>query len=363
VSRIRESAAEGCQASARGITTTVITETDTLTQPQAVDISPAARRGPLSSWVVDRLYGGGGSSPTQLSNPLSDDAQTALYLCYETHFGELAPHFDAEWDPRLIEFRRRLEHAFETRLRQLGGQVGDGVDHHNVVDRITDLIVGDDGPSLSRHMEAQGTIEQMQQFVRHRSPYQLKEADGHTFGIPRLRRQAKQRLAEIQAGEYGADEPGRMMHSELFAQTMETLGLDSRPNAYLASLPASSLAVSNLISMFGLNRRLRSAMVGHLAVFEMTSVEPMGRYARGLRRLGVDERAVKFYDVHVLADAEHEVLVAEMAQAHLLDEPGAGGEVMFGAASVLQIERWFAGDLLADWKSNQQSHSRTESAA
>jgi hypothetical protein len=33
--------------------------------------------------------------------------------------------------------------------------------------------------------------------------------------------------------------------------------------------------------MFGL-RRWRTALVGHLAVFEMTSVEPMERYRRAL---------------------------------------------------------------------------------
>jgi len=36
--------------------------------------------------------------------------------------------------------------------------------------------------------------------------------------------------------------------------------------------------------MFGLHRRFRGALVGHLAIFEMTSIGPMGRYATGLRR-------------------------------------------------------------------------------
>ena len=315
-----------------------------------VDISSAAHRGPLSSWVVDRVLGGRRPAPPRISSPLANDAQTALYLCYETHFGELSPVYDAEWDPQLIEFRGRLECAFESELRHLVASVPSNVCSVNVATCIAQLIDDDDGPSVSRYMEREGTLEQMRQLVRHRSAYQLKEADGHTFGIPRLRHAAKQHLAQIQAGEYGADEPGRMMHSDLFASTMDSLGLDSRPNAYLATLPASSLAVSNLISMFGLNRRLRSALVGHLAVFEMTSVEPMDRYARALRRLGADERAIKFYDVHVLADAEHELLVAELAAAHLRNEPDAGSEVMFGAACVLTVERWFAADLLNDWR-------------
>lgn len=280
---------------------------------------------------------------------MSVDAQVALYLCYESHFGVVAPAFDSEWDPQLIEFRRRLEQAFERELRRRVRRIHGAVTGGNVADRLRQLIAADDGPSVSRHMERRGTLEQMRQFVRHRSAYQLKEGDGHTFGIPRLRHVAKQRLVQIQAGEYGADEADRTMHSELFAQTMEELGLDSRPNAYLSDLPASALAVSNIISMFGLNRRLRSALVGHLALFEMTSVEPMGRYAAALRRLGATDRAARFYDVHVMADAEHELLVAEMASAHLLDEPDAGHEVMFGAMCALVVERWFAADLLDAW--------------
>ena len=78
-----------------------------------VDVSPAARRGPLSAWVVDRVFGGSRPSPVVIDDPMSVDAQVALYLCYESHFGVVAPAFDSEWDPQLIEFRRRLEQAFE----------------------------------------------------------------------------------------------------------------------------------------------------------------------------------------------------------------------------------------------------------
>ncbi len=329
----------------------------------SVDLGAAGRRGPLSGWVVDRFYGGARPSPIQLGDALSDDAQTALYLCYESHFSGIAPSFDAEWDPLLIEFRRRLERAFERELRRRVGENEDAVTPHNVGGCLRRLIAVDTGPSVSRHMERVGTLDQMRQFVLHRSAYQLKEGDGHTLGIPRLRHDAKQRLVQIQAGEYGADGADRVMHSELFAQTMAELGMDNRPNAHLASLPASALAVSNLISMFGLNRRLRSALVGHLAVFEMTSVEPMGRYARALRRMGATDRAARFYDVHVLADAEHEVLVVELAAAHLRDEPGAGDEVMFGASCVLEVERWFASDLLDAWLAFSPAHAARERAA
>src|ERR1019366_6553770 len=72
------------------------------------------------------------------------------------------------------------------------------------------------------------------------------------------------------------------MHSTLIADTMTALGLDSAYGAYVDELPGPTLATVNLVSVFGLHRRWRPALVGHLAIFEMTSIAPMGRYSRAL---------------------------------------------------------------------------------
>ena len=72
-----------------------------------------------------------------------------------------------------------------------------------------------------------------------------------------------------------------------------------------------TLATVNLMSLLGLHRRLRGAIVGHLALFEMTSSLPNRRYANALRRLGFDDpRATAFFDEHVIADAVHENIAA-----------------------------------------------------
>ena len=59
----------------------------------------------------------------------------------------------------------------------------------------------------------------------HRSVYHLREADPHTWAIPRLAGRAKAALVEIQIDEYGGGRPERM-HAELFRTTMRELGLD-----------------------------------------------------------------------------------------------------------------------------------------
>ena len=47
------------------------------------------------------------------------------------------------------------------------------------------------------------------------------------------------------------------MHSTLFANMMTALGLDPAAGPPLERLPGTTLAVTNLLSFFGLHRRFR----------------------------------------------------------------------------------------------------------
>jgi hypothetical protein len=199
-----------------------------------------------------------------------------------------------------------------------------------------------------------GTLEQFREFAVHRSAYQLKEADPHSWAIPRLHGRAKSALIEIQSDEYGGGRPGHG-HAELFADAMTALGLDPTYGAELDRLPGTTLATTNLISYFGLHRRWRAALTGHLAVFEMTSVEPMSRYAAALRRLGVPA-AARFYDVHVAADTHHQVVAAaDLAGGLVETEPELAGDIVFGARALMAVEQRFAVRLLDAWSAGRSS--------
>ena len=336
------------------------------TMPPSCPVPLPVPRGPLSSWVIRRLErphvrSSDAPIPTVASGSgWSDDLQLALYLGHHLHLGAWRDRPGAaEWDADLIALRCRLEDEFLAALRHdadelLAGSDRDGVDATElsgveVVRRMRALIEADTSPSVSSYVRDTGSLAQFRDVVTARAAYQLTEGDFHTFAIPRLPGRAKQLLAAIQAGEYGADAPGRELHAALFAQTMRELDLDDRPYALLDRQGVGSLAVSNLISTLALHASRRGALVGHLAVFEMTSVEPMGRYAAGLRRLGASEAACRFYDVHVLADAEHEHMAAEMVAALVDDEPGLAVDVLFGAAAALAVERRYADELFGGW--------------
>jgi hypothetical protein len=313
-------------------------------------------RGPLSAYLAARLRdspGPVGDAPEPADDPLEgEDAPLGLYLLYELHYRGFAGVDERwEWEPSLLALRARLEAAFEARLRREVTAPGPGGD---VADRILAMVEADDGPSLSRRLAARGTRGEYAEFLTHRSAYHLKEADPHTWAIPRLAGRAKAALVEIQADEYGGGRP-EWVHAVLFARSMRALGLDDRYGALIDRIPGATLAMVNLMSLFGLHRRLRGAVLGHLAVLETTSSEPMRRYASGLRRLGLED-ATPFFDEHVEADAVHEqIAVRDMAGALAADEPGLAGDVLFGAAAVVALEAAFARRLIDAWDDGRSS--------
>jgi hypothetical protein len=319
-------------------------------------------RGPLSERLLDDLRGPVreiAALPEAVDDPVDgDDSALALYLCYELHYRGLPDVDDAwEWEPSLLRERRRLEQAFEQRLVELVGPPAVGLSRAEVVDALRRLAAPSpgEGPSLSAHVEQAGTLSEVRELAVHRSAYQLKEADPHSWAIPRIAGRAKAALVEIQSDEYGAGDPAAV-HATLFGDTMDALGLDRRYGAYLDQVPGVTLSTTNLISLFGLHRRWRGALIGHLALFEMCSVGPMGRYAAALRRLGLDDRAVRFYDEHVVADALHQdIALHEMVGPLVEDEPFLGGEVVFGATALAALEGRFAAHVLGAWQGGRSS--------
>jgi hypothetical protein len=302
---------------------------------------------------------GSGSLETEVVesvDPIADlDLQLALYVAYELHYAG----FDGvdegwEWASPLLAFRAGLEARFEAAVKALVPAADPG-ETTDVPEALRRIVAADDGPPLSRHLEQKGTREQMLEHVIHRSAYQLKEADPHSWAIPRLPPGPKAALLEVQFDEYGGGRAERM-HAVLFANTMERLGLDPTYGAYLPVLPAETLATVNLLSGFGLQRRRRGALVGHLAAFEMTSSVPNRRYGNALRRLGYDKDVTDFYDEHVEADAVHEAIASwDLAGGLARAEPAVAADILFGARALLALEGRWADRLLTSWERGETS--------
>ncbi len=286
-----------------------------------------------------------------------DDVQLALTVLYELHYRGVDGVDDAwEWAPALLALRAGLEVPFEAAVRERAGRPACAeTDAAGVARRLFELAAADEGPSLSRYVAKRADAEQARELLALKSLYQLKEADPHTWAVPRLAGTPKAALVEIQADEYGGGRPGRM-HAELFARAMRGVGLDDTYGRYVDAVPAVVLAAVNTMSLFGLHRRLRGAVVGHLAAFEMTSSVPSRLYGNGFRRLGHDADTTWYFDEHVEADAVHEQIAArDLAGGLAEQEPALRDDVLLGAAACLAVEGDVAAHVLERWQAGESA--------
>ncbi|MCI3242242.1 iron-containing redox enzyme family protein [Streptomyces spinosisporus] len=314
-------------------------------------------RGPVSAAVKDHLLDAGPlprPEAVAAAPAYGDDLQLALYLCYELHyrgFAGVAP--DREWDPDLLRTRAALEHRFLTALR------ADTPVHDTLDDALADLLVEpSDGNGVSHFLRDEGELWQLREYAAQRSLYHLKEADPHAWVLPRLTGRAKAGMAAVEFDEFGGSRPDRV-HAHLFAELMTDLGLDTTYGRYLDAASARMLATVNLMSLFGLHRSLRGALVGHFASVEITSSPGSRRLAEAMRRTGAGPAAEHFYDEHVEADAVHEQVVRhEVIGGLLADEPHLASDVVFGIDATGYLEDRFGAELLGEWREGRSSLRR-----
>lgn len=318
-------------------------------------------RGDVSHAVRRRLLGGGaGELPREAEiarcSPYGEDLQLALHLCYAPHYQGFEGVPDSlEWDAGLLGVRALLEHRFESALRH------DCRDRPDVDEALAALLTEPaGGTGVTRFLLSDGEMWQLREHAALRSVSQLREADPYQWVVPRLRGRAKAAMVAISYDEYGCGRPERM-HSQLYADLMADLDLDPAYGRFVDVAGAETLAVSNLMSLFGLHRRLRGALVGHVAVVEITSSPASSRLSAALRKSGAGPAAERYYDEHVEADAVHEQVVRRDVVSGLLeDEPDLAPDVSFGIAATCLLDDRFGGHLLDAW-SKGESALRTPS--
>lgn len=321
----------------------------------AVAVLPAAR-GPLSEAVIESLRRDEPGDFPQLrwvagADPFGEDVQLALHLCYELHYqGFPGVDPDWEWDPELLRLRAAMERVFLAGLRAAttGGD--------DVQGELEELLVEPvDGTGVSHYLAGTGEWWQMCEYLTHRSIYHLKEADPHAWVIPRLRGRAKAALVAVEFDEFGGGRAERV-HAKLYADLMDVAGLDSGYLHYLDKVPACMLAVVNLMSVFGLHRRLRGALVGHFAAAEITTAPSAIRMEHALERLEAPDACKLFFTEHIEADAVHEqVMRHDVIGGMLADEPELAADVVFGIQATNLIEARFAAHVLSAWHSGRTS--------
>jgi hypothetical protein len=257
---------------------------------------------------------------------------------------------DWEWSPALLSLRAEFEQCFLAGLREA---VAGGEDVAAELDAL--LVEPVDADGVTQFLRDHGEWWHVREFFMHRSLYHLKEADPHAWVIPRLRGRAKAGLVAVEFDEFGAGR-STQMHSRLFADLLRGAGLATGYLAYQDDVPACSLATVNMMSMFGLHRRWRGALVGHFAAAETTTSPAAHRMDQCLGRLGAAPECRYFYTEHVEADAVHEQVLRREVVGGLLDgEPELAGDVVFGVQATDLLETHLAEHVLRSWRAGRSS--------
>ena len=314
-------------------------------------------RGPITEALTDLLPR---SVDSKVSLPratdasggwLDEDLQLALYLCYELHYRG----FDGvcagwEWQQDLLAARAELEKVF---LAGVEDELGPVPSVHEQVDSM--LVEPVHGTGVSYHLLERGERWQAREYLVHRSLYHLKEADPQAWVIPRLHGAAQAALVAVEYDEYGAGR-AEAVHSRLFARMMADFDLDADYGAYVNAATAHSLAVVNLMSLFGLHRSHRGALVGQFARVEITSSPGSRRLAESFAALGAGEDGTAFYREHIEADALHEQLIRhDVIDTLLRDEPELEADIAFGLAASALVDDRLGSHILDCWTGSRSS--------
>ncbi|WP_433663926.1 iron-containing redox enzyme family protein [Nocardia sp. CA-128927] len=328
-------------------TTTPMTSGRSIALPQP--------RGELSSAVTEILRAAPSAQPhfpeVGAADPYGDDLQLALHTCYELHYhGFEAVDPGWEWDPELLRLRGSMERLFR---RALHNDVKGGND---VTQALAELLIEPIEPNdVAHYLHDEGRWWQLREYFVQRSIYHHKEGDPHAWVIPRLFGQEKASLVAVEFDEFGGGR-GERLHARLYADLLAAAGLDDGYLHYVDLVPAPMLALVNMMSLFGLHRDLRGALVGQLATAEITSSPASRRMVAALDKLDAPPPCRLFYTEHVEADAVHEqVMRNDVIGSLLAREPALTESVVFGIQVTNLLEDRFTDHVLGSWRAGQSS--------
>ena len=95
-----------------------------------------------------------------------------------------------EWDPEVLALRQALESCFLDDIRA-SIEPPTRLSPDEAEARLLRMARGGDGPSLSGVIQGTPSLERVRELFIHRSAYQLKEADPHTWAMPQAARRGQ----------------------------------------------------------------------------------------------------------------------------------------------------------------------------
>jgi hypothetical protein len=236
----------------------------------------------------------------------SDPHQLHSRLC-DLNRARTRPTLDASrWESALEEelHLRRSEHRYVEEMRQLVRARAESAptSPDAFVAWFEDLenTGPGQGDPLFPWLENHASLEQMRWFLTQEMAGEAGFDDLVAWTQVKLPAQAKLELARNYWDEMGQGTLGGM-HGPMLEQLGRALDLTVR----VESTVWESLALGNLMSALGANRHYTYQSVGALGVIELTAPGRAARVNAGLKRLGVNGTARRYYALHATLDLKH----------------------------------------------------------
>lgn len=298
--------------------------------------------------------------------PSLDAAHRALYALYAQHaWSPVDAMRDNQHDPTIAAVLRELERGFEGWLGTFELPEAPPEAPEAFTAWLTDLTLERELPGfpstgMGDFIKDEITLEQLKEIVAQRSLFFLKEPDPWAMVIPSLHGEAKAGLLDLLLDEYGW---GRydQMHSTIYEQLMEELGMETGYDAYAGRSSWQFLTGMNLQNMYARHRRLCRRMYGYVYLVEAESPRAMKNYLGAWDRLGLgdNELVTKFYDLHITADEGHQdVALNEIILPVVKAEPQARAEIARGVLEGRITDELFAQHLKATFPHGESSLCR-----
>jgi hypothetical protein len=267
----------------------------------------------LGTDVAQRLS----RSAFQDGDPQSlEEAHRALYAIYADRIWRPTPTGQTA---EILRFRNILEAGFRGQLDRVRESAGIDLtpppaDHGAWFES---LALGphplEDG-SWGAYLKEEATRDALERIVAQRSLFFLREPDPWIYAVPTIAGVAKAGLIDLLLDEYGWGKLDRM-HSSIYANLMDALGLETAIDHYELTTTWQFLATQNHQWMCALDPLLSRRLIGTIYLTEADSPQAMTNYLAAWDRLGIDDpRVIEFYELHVAADENHrDVALSEVA--------------------------------------------------
>jgi hypothetical protein len=190
------------------------------------------------------------------------------------------------------------------------------------------------GDPLFPWLRDRASLDDMRWFLRQETAGEAGFDDLVALTQVRIPDRAKLELARNYWDEMGQGHEGGM-HSPLLRRLGEALQLTS--TAGNNDIVWESLALGNLMLALALNRRMTYQSIGALGVIELTAPGRAEHVNAGLKRLGVDGAARRYYALHATLDRKHAAAWnAEVLYPLVTADPACARGIAEGALLRLQ---------------------------